>query len=95
MKMDCTQVVIVGGGPNGIAVAHYMGLYGIDWARGSRRHAMRSSSFAPIVLSRRSPRRQISSTSWRRWRSRSRGHELSRDLLTYGIHNERLTMCPA
>ncbi len=25
-----TQIVIVGGGPNGIALAHYMGLYGID-----------------------------------------------------------------
>ena len=30
MKVDRTQVVIVGGGPNGIAAAHYMGLYGID-----------------------------------------------------------------
>lgn len=25
-----TQVVIIGGGPNGITLAHYMGLYGID-----------------------------------------------------------------
>lgn len=30
MKAETTQVVIVGGGPNGIAAAHYMGLYGID-----------------------------------------------------------------
>ncbi|MBJ2345468.1 MULTISPECIES: bifunctional 3-(3-hydroxy-phenyl)propionate/3-hydroxycinnamic acid hydroxylase [Pseudomonas] len=30
MKQDKTQVVIVGGGPNGITAAHYMGLYGID-----------------------------------------------------------------
>jgi 3-(3-hydroxy-phenyl)propionate hydroxylase len=30
MKKETTQVVIVGGGPNGIAAAHYMGLYGID-----------------------------------------------------------------
>lgn len=30
MKTEHTQVVIVGGGPNGIAAAHYMGLYGID-----------------------------------------------------------------
>lgn len=30
MKRENTQVVIVGGGPNGIAAAHYMGLYGID-----------------------------------------------------------------
>ena len=30
MKRETTQVVIVGGGPNGIAAAHYMGLYGID-----------------------------------------------------------------
>lgn len=30
MKKESTQVVIVGGGPNGIAAAHYMGLYGID-----------------------------------------------------------------
>ncbi len=30
MKQEKTQVVIVGGGPNGITAAHYMGLYGID-----------------------------------------------------------------
>lgn len=30
MKRETTQVVIVGGGPNGITAAHYMGLYGID-----------------------------------------------------------------
>lgn len=30
MKKETTQVVIVGGGPNGIAAAHYMGLYGIE-----------------------------------------------------------------
>lgn len=30
MKQQRTQVVIVGGGPNGISAAHYMGLYGID-----------------------------------------------------------------
>ena len=30
MKRETTQIVIVGGGPNGIAAAHYMGLYGID-----------------------------------------------------------------
>lgn len=30
MKHESTQLVIVGGGPNGIAAAHYMGLYGID-----------------------------------------------------------------
>ena len=30
MKQDKTQVVIVGGGPNGITAAHYMGMYGID-----------------------------------------------------------------
>jgi len=30
MEMEATQVVIVGGGPNGIVAAHYMGLYGID-----------------------------------------------------------------
>lgn len=30
MKTERTQVVIVGGGPNGIAAAHYMGLYGLD-----------------------------------------------------------------
>ena len=30
MKHEKTQVVIVGGGPNGITAAHYMGLYGID-----------------------------------------------------------------
>ncbi|WP_312936804.1 bifunctional 3-(3-hydroxy-phenyl)propionate/3-hydroxycinnamic acid hydroxylase [Pseudomonas sp.] len=30
MKRDRTQVAIVGGGPNGIAAAHYMGVYGID-----------------------------------------------------------------
>ncbi len=30
MKREQTQVAIVGGGPNGIAAAHYMGLYGIE-----------------------------------------------------------------
>ncbi|WP_425930417.1 bifunctional 3-(3-hydroxy-phenyl)propionate/3-hydroxycinnamic acid hydroxylase [Pseudomonas sp. NyZ201] len=30
MKQEKTQVVIVGGGPNGITTAHYMGMYGID-----------------------------------------------------------------
>tara|TARA_Y100001951_G_scaffold101807_1_gene107373 strand:+ start:75791 stop:77395 length:1605 start_codon:yes stop_codon:yes gene_type:complete len=30
MKRETTQVVIVGGGPNGITAAHYMGLHGID-----------------------------------------------------------------
>jgi len=30
MNKQKTQVVIVGGGPNGIAAAHYMGLYGIE-----------------------------------------------------------------
>ncbi|KEC83338.1 MULTISPECIES: bifunctional 3-(3-hydroxy-phenyl)propionate/3-hydroxycinnamic acid hydroxylase [Acinetobacter] len=30
MKQEHTQVVIVGGGPNGIALAHYMGMYGIQ-----------------------------------------------------------------
>lgn len=30
MKQEKTQVVIVGGGPNGITAAHYMGTYGID-----------------------------------------------------------------
>ncbi|UFH50407.1 bifunctional 3-(3-hydroxy-phenyl)propionate/3-hydroxycinnamic acid hydroxylase [Pseudomonas sp. KNUC1026] len=30
MKRQRTQVVIVGGGPNGITAAHYMGLYGIE-----------------------------------------------------------------
>lgn len=30
MKQQSTQVVIVGGGPNGITAAHYMGLYGIE-----------------------------------------------------------------
>lgn len=30
MKQENTQVIIVGGGPNGIAAAHYMGLYGIE-----------------------------------------------------------------
>lgn len=30
MKREMTQVVIVGGGPNGITAAHYMGLYGIQ-----------------------------------------------------------------
>lgn len=30
MKQEKTQVVIVGGGPNGITAAHYMGMYGID-----------------------------------------------------------------
>lgn len=30
MKRESAQVVIVGGGPNGITAAHYMGLYGID-----------------------------------------------------------------
>lgn len=30
MKQERTQVVIVGGGPNGITAAHYMGLYGVD-----------------------------------------------------------------
>lgn len=30
MGVQKTQVVIVGGGPNGIALANYMGLYGID-----------------------------------------------------------------
>ena len=29
MKRERTQVVIVGGGPNGVTAAHYMGLYGI------------------------------------------------------------------
>lgn len=29
MKTEQTDVVIVGGGPNGIALAHYMGIYGI------------------------------------------------------------------
>lgn len=29
MKIEHTDVVIVGGGPNGIALAHYMGIYGI------------------------------------------------------------------
>lgn len=30
MNIQHTQVVIVGGGPNGIAAAHHMGLYGLD-----------------------------------------------------------------
>ena len=30
MKQEKTQVVIVGGGPNGITAAHYMGMYGVD-----------------------------------------------------------------
>ena len=30
MKRETTQVVIVGGGPNGIAMAHYMGHHGIE-----------------------------------------------------------------
>lgn len=30
MQRHTTQVIIVGGGPNGIAAAHYMGLYGLD-----------------------------------------------------------------
>ncbi|CRM34222.1 MULTISPECIES: bifunctional 3-(3-hydroxy-phenyl)propionate/3-hydroxycinnamic acid hydroxylase [unclassified Pseudomonas] len=30
MKQEKTQVVIVGGGPNGITAAHSMGIYGID-----------------------------------------------------------------
>jgi 3-(3-hydroxy-phenyl)propionate hydroxylase len=30
MNTQRTQVVIVGGGPNGIAAANHMGLYGID-----------------------------------------------------------------
>lgn len=30
MRSETTQVAIIGGGPNGITAAHYMGLYGID-----------------------------------------------------------------
>ncbi|NIB38289.1 bifunctional 3-(3-hydroxy-phenyl)propionate/3-hydroxycinnamic acid hydroxylase [Pseudomaricurvus alkylphenolicus] len=30
MRKEKTQVVIVGGGPNGVTLANYMGLYGID-----------------------------------------------------------------
>lgn len=30
MREESTQVVVVGGGPNGIIAAHYMGLYGIE-----------------------------------------------------------------
>ena len=29
MKQEQTDIIIVGGGPNGIALAHYMGIYGI------------------------------------------------------------------